>query len=105
MMTVTARSGALLVLLASKIGLTRLKKTEGVCVVSGPGSFSSVRGGVLVANLLARFLKKPLVGILAPQAEDLPALYARLHAHEIPAQAFVAPVYDAEPNITLPRHP
>lgn len=99
--TVAARSGSLLPLLAAKIGLSALKKTDGVCVVAGPGSFSSVRGGVLVANLLSRFLKKPLVGIPVSESKDLAALFEQLRKRDILSQPFVAPVYDAEPNITV----
>ncbi len=96
------RSGSLLPLLAKKIGIVRLRRVDGICVVSGPGSFSSVRGGVLVANMMARLLRKPLVGVTVDEARALPALEARLRGGEYTPSTFVAPVYDAEPNITKP---
>jgi tRNA A37 threonylcarbamoyladenosine modification protein TsaB len=67
-------------------------KITGVAVVRGPGSFSAVRGGVLDANLIARLLRVPLVGLSVGESFD------PRHVSE-----YVAPVYDAEPNITLPK--
>jgi len=84
----------------SRLGLKALTSIAGVCVVEGPGSFSAVRSGVLTANLLSRLLRVPLVGIETRNAEDLERLTARLFSNDIPLRAFVAPVYDAEPNIT-----
>lgn len=78
---------------------------DGVCVVSGPGSFSSVRAGVLVANILAHHLSLPLVGIDVFEAQDLKALsqqlLKRFTIHD-PRSTTVLPIYDAEPNITIP---
>jgi len=60
-----------------------------------------VRVGVLYANLLARFLKKPLVGVSVQQAVSLSTLSRDL-AHGVhPTVSYAAPVYDAEPNITI----
>ncbi|MDP3793345.1 MAG: hypothetical protein Q8R07_01185 [Candidatus Uhrbacteria bacterium] len=81
----------------------RVKTLSGICVVAGPGSFSAVRIGVLYANLLARFLKKPLVGVSVEEAKSLSRLGRDLRRHIHPTVSYVAPVYDAEPNITLPR--
>ena len=80
-----------------------LKNASGVCVVAGPGSFSAVRGGVLAGNLLARFLNIPLTGVSVDESVDLPALRHRLASGDVPAVSYVAPVYDAEPNITCPQ--
>ncbi len=79
------------------------RQVEGVCVVEGPGSFSAVRGGVLDANLLARFLRVPLVAVSAAEAHDLAGLAARLASGDVSVSTYVAPVYDKEPNITLSR--
>jgi tRNA A37 threonylcarbamoyladenosine modification protein TsaB len=68
-------------------------KITGIAVVNGPGSFSAVRGGVLDANLMARLLKVPLVAFAAGEAFD---------PGRLPSE-YVAPVYDAEPNITIPK--
>ena len=68
-------------------------KIEGVGVVAGPGSFSAVRGGVLDANMIARLLNVPLISFEVGEAFD-------------PTRApveYVAPIYDQEPNITVPR--
>lgn len=94
------RASILLPLIAKDLAKRRL---SGVCVVEGPGSFSAVRGGVLDANLIARFLRVPLVAVSAADAHDLEGLAARLAAGDVSASAYVAPVYDREPNITVPR--
>lgn len=97
------RSSTLLPLISSKIGRAALRSADGICVVSGPGSFSSVRGGVIVANLLARLFRKPLVGMRVEEAQDLSSLAKRLMANEIDALPIVLPLYDAEPNITVKK--
>ena len=76
------------------------KALSGVCVVAGPGSFSAVRSGVLLANMLSRVSSLPLMGISVVEASDLSALRARLVEGNIRPAPYVAPVYDAEPNIT-----
>ena len=76
---------------------------EGICVVQGPGSFSAVRTGVLDANLLARLWRLPLTGVDVADAQDVEALAKRLAENGLKKQAYVAPVYDAEPNITVPK--
>lgn len=97
-----ARSGKVLPFLERRLGRARIRRMKGICVVSGPGSFSSVRGGVLIANLLARLFRLPLVGVSVDETLDLSVLEVRLRNGSIPTQSFVAPVYDAEPNITRP---
>jgi hypothetical protein len=97
-----ARSGALLPAIA-KIGTASLQKMTGICVVHGPGSFSSVRGGVLIANLLSRAYHVPLVGITVREAENLDRVWEGLVANAFPPRSFVEPLYDAEPNITVAR--
>ena len=86
--------------LASFFVLAEVKQASGVCVVAGPGSFSAVRGGVLTANVVARFLGKPIVGVSVEEAGDLSALRRSLVDGTIKPVAYVAPVYDQEPNIT-----
>lgn len=76
---------------------------EGVCVVQGPGSFSAVRSGVLDANLIARLKKVPLVPVNAADGVDLATIAARLYQGELSGSEYVAPIYDAEPNITTPK--
>lgn len=98
---VDARSNRLLPEIKRRLPLDVLRGIEGICVVQGPGSFTSVRTGVLVANLLARFLRKPLVGVTTAEAEDLEALGAALESRSLCAVEYAAPLYDAEPNITV----
>lgn len=75
---------------------------RGICVVAGPGSFTSIRTGVLLANLLAREWRLPLFGVSLEEARDLDALTQRLKHGNIAPQAYIKPEYDTEPNITLP---
>lgn len=91
--------------LLPKLVNVRQKDVDGICVVAGPGSFSAVRTGVLYANLLARLWNVPLVGVSVDEAEDLARLTDSLLANERNAVSYVAPVYDAEPNITIAKHP
>lgn len=77
-----------------------LDELTGVCVVEGPGTFSSVRSGVLVANLLSRLYHIPLYGVSKNDAEDLEVLRQRIASKKLPSRSYVAPVYDQEPNIT-----
>lgn len=89
--------------LSSFIPVKQLKDLKGICVVHGPGSFSAVRSGVLAANVMARILRIPLFGIDRSEAEDLESVRDRLMQGSYRAQTYVAPIYDAEPNITVPR--
>ncbi len=62
--------------------LKKVKKIDGIIVVKGPGSFTAIRTGVLIANVLARILRVPLNGASA---------------------GMVLPEYISEPNITLKK--
>lgn len=84
------RAGILLPLIAKDL---EKKKVDGVGVVAGPGSFSAVRSGVLDANLIARLLHVPLLSFMVGEAFD---------PSRTPVE-YVAPIYDREPNITIPR--
>lgn len=99
--SVRGRSRGLLRALAMRVPLSAMRAVDGVCVVHGPGSFSSVRGGVMIANLLARLLQKPLVGVHRAQAENLTALAKRLASHAVPVSVYVMPTYATEPHITI----
>lgn len=89
--------------------LTEARRTEleGVLVASGPGTFSSIRTGVLYANLIARLLEIPLIELSEEEAsvgrfEEVIELYRQGKRTTVP---YVAPIYDREPNITFPRTP
>jgi tRNA A37 threonylcarbamoyladenosine modification protein TsaB len=103
--TVSRRANFILPELSRLAGTKGLKKIQGVCVVEGPGAFTPVRTAVLVANLLARFLKKPLVGITTPLAQDLKKLSATLECGSLCPADYVAPRYESEPNIILAKNP
>lgn len=77
-----------------------------VAVVAGPGRFSSVRVGILYAHLLARWYRCPLHCLeprMVETAETRLTARKRIEQGEIPAQSYIAPIYDREPHITLPR--
>lgn len=95
-----ARAGDLLLMLACD--RKRLKHIDGICVVAGPGSFSAVRTGVLYANLLSRLIRRPLVGVLREETNDLTALAKHLY-DGASVTPYVSPLYDAEPNITTQK--
>jgi hypothetical protein len=90
-------------LLSAFIDQKRIRSMSGICVVRGPGSFSAVRSGVLVANILSRVYHMPLYGVSVDEGKDLNVLRDRLNRGDVPAETYVAPVYDAEPNITCPH--
>ncbi|MFA5129771.1 MAG: hypothetical protein WC477_02495 [Patescibacteria group bacterium] len=90
----------LVALLSAFISHRELTSLTGVCVVKGPGSFSAIRSGVLIANLLSRLYHIPLVGISCDEAVDLALVAKRVHSRRVGKSKYVAPVYDAEPNIT-----
>lgn len=87
------------VVAASVFSASVRKRATGICVVEGPGPFSAIRSGVLFANLMARMLRLPLVGVSVDNAQSLAALRDALTTSRIPPRTYVAPVYDAEPNI------
>lgn len=99
--TVHGRSNRLLPALSRQFSFSALRSLRGICVVHGPGAFSSVRGGVLAANLLARLLKKPLAGVRAGDAEPFEALATRLESGRLAPSSYVMPTYVSEPNITV----
>ena len=51
MFQMEGRSGGLMGFISNHISTNDLESASGICIVNGPGSFSSVRSGVLVANL------------------------------------------------------
>lgn len=74
----------------------------GVIVVEGPGSFSAIRTGVLYANLYARLRSLPLLAIRPAAWANPLELWQACESGVLTPQEYVAPVYDQEPNITIP---
>jgi tRNA threonylcarbamoyladenosine biosynthesis protein TsaB len=73
----------------------------GLAVVTGPGSFSAVRSGVVTANGLSYGLQLPLVAIAAQQSPDMAALIKVATAQLANARPqVVSPNYGKEPTIT-----
>lgn len=90
------RTRNLIYQITRQVKLDELKKADGICAVKGPGSFSSIRTGVLTANLLARVLKLKLYSLPAGKGKISDVDLKRLKP-----KVFVAPEYDREPNITI----
>lgn len=73
-----------------------LKKIE---VVKGPGSFTSLRVGVAVANALGYALSLPVEGI----SKSIVTGKSRLTASAFRSKKPIDPCYGQEPNITKPK--
>lgn len=80
-----------------------LSQLQGIALVYGPGSFSAIRGGVLVANLLSRLYHIPLYGFTKDEAMDLIDIRRKLMSGEVQQSEYISPLYDAEPNITIKK--
>lgn len=83
--------------------LVSLESLEKIVVVSGPGSFTSTRIIVTIANALAFAKSLPVIGVenTARQGgEELIRASGLLWAKQKTA-GFVTPVYDRPPHITL----
>ena len=85
----------------------RRAELEGVLVASGPGTFSSIRTGVLYANLIARLLHIPLLELSEEEASvgRYEEVIQDYKAGTRTTASYIAPIYDREPNITIPRAP
>ncbi len=81
------------------------RQVQAIAVISGPGSFTSLRIGVVTANALAYAQRLPIIGISKEEFTDLPSLAAVVskklkHAH---VGGLVEPAYGKEPNITIKK--
>lgn len=88
-------------LLRSLVEPSALPALKGIAVVYGPGSFSAIRSGVLVANLLSRLYHIPLYGFSKDEAVNPSEIRRKLADDSVAPSEYVSPVYDAEPNITI----
>lgn len=75
---------------------------KGIGVVFGPGGFTSVRIGVVVANTLGYGWKIPVAGIISSKYEGNKDLVEKLlnKIKKTKVGKIVLPYYDKEPNIT-----
>ncbi|MEK7618827.1 MAG: hypothetical protein AAB416_01130 [Patescibacteria group bacterium] len=89
-------------LLASK--KVSIKSLSGVVVISGPGHFSCLRGGISIANTLGFALGIPVVGVEAVEVSDK-ELIEKSAALLKKKKKFtpVVPMYGKEPNITISK--
>jgi len=78
----------------AKVKITAIQK---IAVRVGPGGFSRTRTGVAIANAFGFALNIPIVALKVNESWD-PSLLAAAKG-----QKMVAPVYGAEPNITMPK--
>ena len=78
----------------------------GVAIVAGPGRFSALRIGILYAHLLAHWYKVPLYALTSADVateEARAAAVGAIRTGATPETTYVAPLYDREPTITIPR--
>ncbi len=81
------------------------KQFKGIIAVTGPGSFSSVRGTALAANMLSELLAVQVYGIMRRENEQAKDT-ARRGAAAFKAgkkAKYILPHYYAEPNITVSK--
>ncbi len=94
------------VLAVVDLTLRQAKKTindvQKIVVVRGPGSFTSVRTGLIIANTLGVLLKIPVGGIVTKhQLSDSDVLRQALTVGA--REKIVRPWYGKSPNITRPK--
>jgi len=82
-----------------------LKKLRGVAVVSGPGSFSGLRLGIMVANTIAWAKHLSVIGLELRAREPWTDWRERAMIKLIKTKfgRLVAPRYGREPNITIKK--
>ena len=84
----------------------KLNQLMGIIVVSGPGPFTSVRAGVMLANTLSYSLKVPSVGLkFSTKFNNLEELFHQGIKQLKGKKGFssIHPFYGKEPNITKPK--
>lgn len=83
----------------------KAKDLEGVVVVTGPGPFTSLRIGVIVANTLGYALNIKVVGIKATEfrSDDMLAKKGKAMLKKVKGFQIVEPFYGKAPNITKPK--
>ena len=85
-----------------KLALARIR---GIAVVHGPGSFSALRSGMIISQLMARYYDIPIMGVSADAASDLRGLIKRFQKLKSDApRRMLKPQYGKLPNITVPHH-
>jgi tRNA A37 threonylcarbamoyladenosine modification protein TsaB len=80
---------------------TTLDDLVAVAVVTGPGSFTSSRVSVMIANGIAFSKGIPVVGI--PNVERVDFASLTIPTTFPPIDQFAVPIYDRPPHITSPN--
>lgn len=82
-----------------------LESLKGIVVNSGPGTFSSLRSGIVVANTLSFGLGIPVVGIPMPDERPVvqTAALGIIEVAKAKVEDIVSPEYGSEPNISQPK--
>lgn len=83
---------------------TKVEDLDAVAVVTGPGSFTSARISVTVANSIAFVCGIPVIELPNPERQTLAQLVANLDQQLAQAKpdVYAKPLYDRPPHITLP---
>lgn len=78
---------------------------KGIIIVSGPGSFTSLRIGIATANTLGWVLNIPVAGVKLNEFNNLMTLMkvAAEKLRRVKVGQIVEPFYGQEPNITLKK--
>lgn len=74
-----------------------------IAVVTGPGSYTSLRTLTTLANTLAFALGLPVVGVKASEESKDTDVFLRLVKQKKTITPWVAPVYAHAPHITKPN--
>lgn len=82
-----------------------LHSLTGIIVVAGPGAFSAIRSGVILANTFGYALGIPVAGVIRTEDESTVALYAKGVEEMRKKKKFspVMPAYGREPNISVAK--
>lgn len=88
-----------------KKGRTKAKNLFGILVVSGPGAFTAVRQGVVLANTFGYLLGVPVLGLEKNEFNNEKEFLEKGYKKMMKAQKgkIVLPAYGKEPNITKPK--
>lgn len=83
----------------------RPEEIRAVLVVSGPGSFTAVRQGVVGANAFGYLLRVPVVGVKLEEFKNEDEFLEIGYKKLLKAKkgTVVLPAYGREPNITKPK--
>ena len=83
-----------------------MKNLQGIATIIGPGPFTALRIGVIIANTMAYILKIPAVGIKLDEFKNTKELielsYKKLI--KVKPNEILLPFYDKEPNITFKKN-